>query len=83
MQAEMIKTAAAASGGHPFGEYLSVVDLAAYTGISASTWNKRRLTGDTPPFSKLGKTVRYRRADVDAWMSARQIGSTAETPHAA
>jgi hypothetical protein len=40
-------------------EYLDVNGLAAYTDISASTWNKRRLTGDTPPFIRIGRSIRY------------------------
>lgn len=61
-----------------FGEYLSVSDLADYTGISVSTWNKRRLTGETPPFCSIGRTVRYKRSDVDDWMQARRRQSTSE-----
>lgn len=61
-----------------FGEYLSVSDLAEYTGISTSTWNKRRLTGNTPPFCSIGRTVRYRRSDVDAWMEAHRRRSTSD-----
>jgi hypothetical protein len=33
-------------------EYVDMRKLAQITGISASTWNKRRLTGDTPPFKR-------------------------------
>ncbi len=58
------------------GEYFTVRQLADYTGISASNWNKRRLTGDTPPWCAIGRTVRYRRRDVDAWMEARRREST-------
>jgi predicted DNA-binding transcriptional regulator AlpA len=44
----------------------------ALTGISKSTWAKRRRTGDTPPFIKLGKSVRYPvRAGLD-WLARRQ-----------
>ncbi len=62
-----------------FGEYVDVRTLAAITGISASTWNKRRLTGDTPPFAKVGRTVRYHLPTVREWMAARQRRSTSES----
>jgi len=53
--------------------------LAAITGISASTWNKRRLTGDSPPFTKVGKSVRYHLPTVREWLAARQRRSTSES----
>jgi predicted DNA-binding transcriptional regulator AlpA len=60
-------------------EFVDVKGLAAITGISASTWNKRRLTGDTPPFSKIGKSVRYHIPTVRAWMEERMRRSTSES----
>jgi predicted DNA-binding transcriptional regulator AlpA len=59
-------------------EYVDVKGLAAITGISASTWNKRRLTGDTPPFSKIGKSVRYHVPTVKAWMNEHLRRSTSD-----
>ena len=64
-------------------EYVDTRKLAEITGISASTWNKRRLTGDTPPFTKIGKSVRYRISTVKAWMTERERRSTSENPAAA
>jgi predicted DNA-binding transcriptional regulator AlpA len=60
-------------------EYVDTRKLAEITGISASTWNKRRLTGDTPPFTKIGKSVRYHVATVKAWMAERERHSTSES----
>ncbi|HEY8381999.1 MAG TPA: transcriptional regulator [Microvirga sp.] len=60
-------------------EYVDVKGLAAITGISASTWNKRRLTGDTPPFAKVGKSVRYHIPTVKDWLEARSRRSTSDT----
>jgi len=57
-------------------EYVNVQMLATITGISASTWNKRRLTGDTPPFTKVGKSIRYHIPTVREWMAARERRST-------
>jgi hypothetical protein len=38
---------------------------------------KKRLTGGGPKFLKIGGTVRYRRADVDAWLAKCEHVSTA------
>ncbi len=59
-------------------EYIDTKDLETLTGISASTWRKRRLTGDTPPFLKVGKSVRYHVPTVREWMAGRQRRSTSE-----
>ncbi|WP_201835022.1 helix-turn-helix transcriptional regulator [Microvirga zambiensis] len=59
-------------------EYVDTRKLAEITGISASTWNKRRLSGDTPPFNKIGKSVRYHIPTVMAWMNDRVRRSTSE-----
>ena len=42
-------------------EYVDTKGLAEIFGIAASTWNKRRLLGgqETPPFTKIGRSVRY------------------------
>jgi predicted DNA-binding transcriptional regulator AlpA len=60
-------------------EYVDTRKLAEITGISASTWNKRRLTGDTPPFMKVGKSVRYHVPTVRAWLAERVRRSTSES----
>jgi predicted DNA-binding transcriptional regulator AlpA len=60
-------------------EYVDVRRLAEITGISASTWNKRRLTGNTPPFSKIGKAVRYHVPTVKEWMVSHERRSTSES----
>ncbi|MDT7535372.1 helix-turn-helix domain-containing protein [Sphingobium sp. SA2] len=38
-----------------------------YCGLSKPTMERFRLTGDGPVYVKLGKAVRYRKADLDAW----------------
>jgi predicted DNA-binding transcriptional regulator AlpA len=65
-------------------EYVNVRALAEITGISVSTWNKRRLTGDTPPFTKVGRSVRYHVPTVKQWLAAHQRRSTSDAaPEAA
>lgn len=52
---------------------------ARFTGLSASTLNKMRVRGDGPQFLKIGrKVVKYRPADVRAWLSTRIRHSTSE-----
>ncbi len=57
---------------------LTVREAAAHLSLSVSSLNKRRLTGDTPPFVKLGKSVRYRRSDLDFWTEKHLQKSTSE-----
>ncbi len=64
-------------------EYVDVRRLAEITGISASTWNKRRLTGDSPPHLKIGKSVRYYLPAVKEWLEARERRSTSQSTAAA
>ena len=64
--------------GETSGEYVDADGLAALTGISKSTWAKRRLSGDTPPFIKIGRSVRYHLPTVIAWMSRHTRRSTSD-----
>ena len=64
-------------------EYVNTRELAEITGVSASTWNKRRLTDDTPPFIKVGASVRYHLPTITAWMAAHQRRSASELKGAA
>jgi predicted DNA-binding transcriptional regulator AlpA len=56
-------------------------DLKLITGRARSTWQKARLAGGPkgPPFIRIGRLVRYRRVDVEAWLSAHHaFRSTSE-----
>jgi len=46
--------------------------------LAESTLEKLRVSGDGPPFVKLGRAVRYRLADLDAWASERVVQSTSQ-----
>jgi len=60
-------------------ELLTTEDLAAMTKTPPSRWHKARLTGESPPFVKLGHLVRYRKSDVLAWLAAQpRVSSTSE-----
>lgn len=41
-------------------------------GISAGFLNKARMSGEGPPYVKIGKAVRYRWSVVEAWLAERE-----------
>ncbi len=45
-------------------------------GLAVKTLENMRTRGDGPQFMKLGRMVRYRIADIDAWMAERVVSST-------
>ena len=56
-------------------------EAAHYLALAESTLTKMRLTGDGPPFVKVGpRAVAYRKADLDAWLQARVRRSTSDKP---
>jgi predicted DNA-binding transcriptional regulator AlpA len=57
---------------------LKVADAAAYLGLQVSTLHKWRNTGRGPRFIKMGGAIRYRLADLDAFICASTVASTAE-----
>lgn len=60
------------------GALLDPKAAAAYLALSYWTLAERRSNGDGPRYSKLGNRVRYRQADLDAWIEAHTARSTAE-----
>lgn len=61
-------------------EVFTTSEAAAYTKMAVPTLERFRLTGEGPMFAKLGGSVRYRRCDLDAWITSRLVRSTSETP---
>ena len=49
-----------------------------YVGLSASTMAKLRLSGDGPPYFKLGRRVMYARGDIEAWLASCRRKSTSD-----
>lgn len=49
---------------------LTTDEVATWLGIQRCTLEKARSTrlGDFPPFIRVGRAVRYRRADVESWL---------------
>lgn len=58
-------------------EYLDEKRLCALLGISSVTATKWRAKAKGPPFIKVGRLVRYRRSDVEAWLRANTVGALA------
>ena len=46
--------------------------------LSERTLERFRVSGVDPKFVRMGKSIRYRLSDVDAWIASRVVGSTAE-----
>lgn len=46
--------------------------------LSVRTLERYRLSGLGPHFVKAGHSVRYREADLEAWVASRVVGSTSE-----
>jgi predicted DNA-binding transcriptional regulator AlpA len=63
----------------PPPELLTDDEAAAYLGVSASFLRKTRMTGarqdkaPPPPFVRIGRLVRYRPKDLDAWLESRLV----------
>jgi len=52
----------------PHSSVMNVEQAAKYLGLATSTLNKWRCCGDGPTFLKLGRSVRYRVADLDQYL---------------
>ena len=55
---------------------LSPTELATWLGVPVSTIYNWRYTRSGPPGFKVGRHVRYRRAEVDAWLDEQRELST-------
>jgi excisionase family DNA binding protein len=59
--------------------YYTAEEAAAYLRSSPSTLAKLRLHGGGPIFTRIGRVIRYRRSDLDRWMSSKLARSTSDT----
>jgi len=50
-----------------------------YVGLAGSTLEKQRVSGNGPPFIKLGGVVVYDTRDLDVWLAERRVRSTSES----
>ena len=58
--------------------YLTAREAASYLKSSLSTLAKRRLRGGGPVYVRIGRAVRYRQRDLDAWLEHTASQSTSE-----
>ncbi|MDR6511480.1 putative DNA-binding transcriptional regulator AlpA [Novosphingobium capsulatum] len=59
-------------------DLLDTKAAAQHVGLSPVTMERFRLTGEGPQYAKLGKSVRYRTCDLDAWVASKLIRSTSQ-----
>jgi excisionase family DNA binding protein len=52
---------------------------AEYLGLAVQTLAKMRVSGESPPFYKLGRQVLYYRTELDDWVAARKRRSTSDS----
>jgi excisionase family DNA binding protein len=62
--------------------YYTPDEAADYLRSSTSTLAKLRLHGGGPVFTRIGRVIRYRRSDLDSWMSRKLARSTSELQRA-
>jgi hypothetical protein len=63
---------------NPHNLRLRTPEAAEYLGLSSSTLEKRRLTGDGPVFCKCGRTVVYDIQDLDKYLADCRRRSTSD-----
>lgn len=59
-------------------ELLDTERVAKVCGLSEVTLRRWRMTGEGPRFIRLGRAIRYRRADLDAYLADRLFTTTTE-----
>jgi hypothetical protein len=59
-------------------DLINEIEAAGMRGQSVRTLQMERLRGSGCPYVKLGRSVRYRRSDVLAYINARVVTSTTE-----
>ena len=59
---------------NPASQFLATPEAAEYIGVHKSTLDTWRCRGEGPRFLKLGRSVRYRICDLDAYLESRLCG---------
>ena len=54
---------------------------AAVLGLSERTVERMRVAGNGPRFVRMGRSIRYRPADIENWIASRVVSSTSEPIH--
>jgi len=58
--------------------FITTPQAAEYLGMKPQTLEAWRCRGGGPKFAKLGRAVRYRQSDLDAWIESRIRENTVE-----
>lgn len=58
---------------------MNTEEAAQYVRLGKPTLERFRISGEGPLYAKLGGAVRYRRADLDAWLESRLTRSTSDS----
>ena len=61
---------------------LSAREAAALLHLSERTLERFRVSGAGPKFVRLGRSIRYRLTDIEAFITTGVVGSTSERPAA-
>ena len=61
---------------------LSQREAATLLHLSERTLERFRVSGTGPKFVRLGRSIRYRLADIEAHIASRTVSSTSERPAA-
>ncbi len=61
-----------------YDELLTDDDLARESKRAKSSWQKDRVAGRGPRFIRVGRFIRYRRSDWEAWLDAQTCSSTSD-----
>jgi predicted DNA-binding transcriptional regulator AlpA len=59
---------------NPISKLLNEYDVARITGLSVASVRRWRLLHQGPRYLKIGSAVRYRAADISAWLESRPTG---------
>ena len=62
-------------GGVTDDQLLTAAELSALIKVKEETLERWRMRGQGPPYIKLGKLVRYARADIAEWVQAGRVTS--------
>jgi excisionase family DNA binding protein len=56
--------------------YLTTPETSEYLKTARGTLSKMRVTGSGPPYTRIGRAIRYKKSDLDQWMTERLTNST-------
>lgn len=59
-------------------ELLNQSKVAKILGVTEKFLEARRCRGGGVPYIRVGRLVRYKKSDVDAWIDSRRVSSTSE-----